>query len=69
MEEPISLDINPNETIFSLKRGIERILNVEPVRQVLSYNNRILHSDNTLKFYNITDGYIINLSFYEPSTF
>lgn len=64
--DTIGLDVNPDETIRSVKEKIQREDRTPVSQQTLTLNGQRLDDAKTLKSYNIEDGAHIQLVFDKP---
>ena len=58
----ISLEVLPNEPIENVKDKIQDAIGIDPVSQILKFNDIILDNGNTLYDYNITSDSTLQLT-------
>merc|ERR1712013_456795 len=58
-------EVKEGDTVYSVKKMIFEELGIEPAQQKLSFQDQVMEDDNSIAFYNIKEGSIINLAVIE----
>ena len=62
------VEVEPEDSVESLKIEIYRIISINPDRQRLIYQGQFMAGDKTISYYKIQEGSIIHLSIFSTSS-
>ncbi len=64
----VFLDVDPKETVWSIKEKLHSILKVPALKQQLSFENVVLHNDRSIEDFNIVNDSEVILAIAGPDT-